>query len=143
MIELIDDLSKLEGTLYFEFLPGVYIDKHWNEQSVFIDDLAICYIEPILIKHINNYNHYNFMSADKYAWQQIIIDLNFQKETLRTAQNFDEYTSNLSFSFLDNENHFAKDFENSKITLSKMIDDLVRWLRKTLKHNNQISILGI
>lgn len=143
MIELIKDVTKRQGTCYFEFLPGVYKDKCWNEESVFIDDLHIYYIEPILAKHINGYYHYTFMSADKSDWQNIIKELNQMKEILRKAKNLNEFTSILSFSFHDPEENFKKDFDKSKTELSNLIDDLVLWLRETLKHHNKISVLGI
>ncbi len=143
MIELIKDVTKCQGTCYFEFLPGIYKDKCWTKESVFIDDLQIYYIEPILAKHINDYDHYTFMSADKSDWQNIIKDLNQMKEFLRKARNFNEFTSKLDFSFRDVEENFTKDFEKSKTELSRLIDDFVLWLRETLKHHNKISVLGI
>ncbi len=143
MIELIKDVSEIEGTCYFEFLPGIYKDECWNEESVYIDYLQIYYIEPILAKHINGYDHYSFMSADKTTWLDIIKDLIQTKEVLRKAQDFDELTSSLSFPFRDIENNFIDSFEESRVELMKMIDDFVLWVRETLKTHNKIAVLGM
>ncbi len=143
MIKLIKDVTEREDTCYFEFLPGTYKGECWNKESVFIYFLHICYIEPILEKHINGYDHYSFMSAAKSDWQNIIEELNQMKEVLRKAQNLNEFTSKLNFSFQDFEENFTKDFEKSKTGLSKLIDDFVLWLQETLKHHNKISVLGM
>lgn len=143
MIELIKDASKLESTCYFEFLPGVYKKECWNKESVFIYYLHIPYIEPILEKFIDNYDHYSFMSVDKTTWQDIIVELNTEKDILRNSNNFDEFTSQLSFSFRDIEDSFTKDFEESKVDLIKLIEDLVLWIRDILKHHKKIAILGM
>jgi hypothetical protein len=142
MIELIKDPNQLQGTCYFEFLPGIYKDKCWNENSVFIDELEIDYISPILAKHIRKYDHYSFMSADKSVWKNIINDLNQMKESLRTSKSFDEFTSQLSFAFRVTH-EFEKDFEESKVKFIKMIDDFVLWIRETLKNHNQMAVLGM
>lgn len=143
MIELIKNASKLESTCYFEFLPRVYKKQCWNKESVFIYYLHIQYIEPILEKFINDYDHYSFMSVDKTIWQDIIFELNAEKEILRNSKNLNEFTSKLVFVFRDIEDNFTKDFEGSKADLMKLIDDLVLWLRETLKHHNKIAILGM
>ena len=143
MIELLRDASKLESTCYFEFLPGIYQKECWNKESVFIYYLHIQYIEPILEKFIDGYDHYSFMSVDKTTWQDIIVELNNEKKILNKSNSFDEFTSKLNFSFRDIEDNFTKDFESSKADLMKLINDLVLWIRNTLKHHNKIAILGM
>jgi hypothetical protein len=143
MIELIKDVNKCESTCYFEFLPGKFNKKCWNNESVFIYYLHICYIEPILEKHICNYDHYSFMSADKLALNKIIHDLSQLTDILQRAKNLIEFTTKLNFSFRDIEENFTKDFRQSKIELMKMIGDFVLWIRETIKSHNQISVLGM
>ncbi len=143
MIELIKDVSECKSTCYFEFLPGVYKKDCWNKESVFIYFLQICYIEPILAKNIDNYDHYSFMSVDKTTWQDIIRELNQMKETLRKSNNLDEFTSKLDYSFRDTEKNFDKDFKKSKAELMKMIDDFVLWIQETLKNENKIAVMGM
>jgi hypothetical protein len=143
MIELIKDKNKCESTCYFEFLPGIYQDNCWNDNSVFIDYQQIYYIEPILEKYINNYDHYSFMSGSKYDWQEIIKELNQMKEVLRKAENLNDFTSTFDFTFWDSEENFAKDFDKSKAELLKMIDDFVLWVQETLKNYDKIAILGM
>lgn len=47
-IRLIRNNKDRDGTCYFEFLPGIYRDKCWNEESVFMDEEVFGFIEPIL-----------------------------------------------------------------------------------------------
>ena len=143
MIELIKDAQKLESTCYFEFLPGVYVKECWNKESVFIYYLHIEYIEPILAKHINNYDHYSFMSVDKTTWRDINKELNRMKETFKKSNNLDEFASNFEFNFRDIEENFSKDFEKSKAELMQMIDDFVLWIQETLKNHNKIAVMGM
>lgn len=143
MIELIKDVNQCENTCYFEFLPGTFKDKCWNEESVFIYYLQICYIELILAKYIFNYDQYSFMSVDKTTWQDLVKDLNKMKEILRKSKSFNELTSNLTYVFQDVEKNFTEDFEKSRNELMKMIDDFVSWIRETLKNHNKIAILGM
>jgi hypothetical protein len=124
-------------------LPGVYVKECWNKESVFIYYLHIGYIEPILAKYIHNYSQYSFMSVDKMTWQDIIKNLNLMKETLRQSDNYDEFTSNLGFSFDDVEENFTRNFEESRKDLMKMIDDFVLWLQETLKNHNKIAVMGM
>lgn len=143
MIELIKDVSKCESTCYFEFLPGIYQNECWNKESVFIYYLHISYIEPILTKHINRYDHYSFMSVDKTNWQDIIKEFNQMKEVLRKTDNLNEFTSKLEFSFRDIEENFTKDFAKSKSELMKMIDDFVLWIQEILNIHNKIAVMGM
>ncbi len=143
MIELIKDVNKCQSTCYFEFLPGIYEQECWGKESVFIYYWQICYIEPILAGYINNYDHYSFMSVDKTVWQDIIDELNKLKEVLRKSESLDELTANLNFTFRDIEENFTKDFKKSRVELMKLIDDLVLWIRETLKNHNKIAVLGM
>jgi hypothetical protein len=83
------------------------------------------------------------MSVDKMTWQDIIKNLNLMKETLRQSDNYDEFTSNLGFSFDDVEENFTRNFEESRKDLMKMIDDFVLWLQETLKNHNKIAVMGM
>lgn len=143
MIELIKDVNKLEETCYFELLPGTYKDKCWNEESIFFTEEDWDYLSPIVRKYVNNYDHYSFMSVDKMSWREIIKELNRWKETLKKAKNIDELTGQTGFFFRDSQENFAKNFEESKNELMKMIDDFVLWLQETLKYQNKIAVLGI
>lgn len=143
MIELIKDVNKLEGTCYFELLPGTFKEKCWNEESVYLIEEDWDYLRPIVEKHIDSYNHYSFMSVDKISWFGIINDLNQLKLNLKTANSLNELSGQIGFFFRDSEKNFENNFTQSKIELTKMIDDLVLWLQETLKHHNKIAVLGI
>src|SRR5204862_292237 len=54
------DAAALEGTAYFEFLPGRYAGECWGRQSVFLTEQAFAHIEPIFQKHRPDFDHYAF-----------------------------------------------------------------------------------
>ena len=65
--KLITDKNELESTCYFEFLPGQYKDKCWNDNSVFLSEESIAIFEDILLDIDPSYDHYAFMewNSDK------------------------------------------------------------------------------
>ena len=58
-IELIQSTAALEGTAYFEFLPGPYHGDHWGEASVFVQEQVFCLIESALQRHHPGFDHYS------------------------------------------------------------------------------------
>lgn len=64
-IRLIRDLSELQGTYYFEILPGKYQDKCWNQNSVFMTEEVFGYLEPIFERRAPNFDHYAFVEIVK------------------------------------------------------------------------------
>ena len=142
-IRLITDLTDLNGTCYFEFLPGIYSGKCWNEKSVFIDDHIIGLIEPVFYRNINNYDHYSFMSADKETWLKITNELCELQNILRNSSDLEEVISNLSIAFPTLTSALEENFNSTKSELVVLINELVIWVTKTLKSNSKISILGM
>jgi hypothetical protein len=59
-IHLIRDKRQLEGTAYFEFLPGRYTGQHWNEKSVYLDEEVLGLIEKPFMDSLPSYDHYAF-----------------------------------------------------------------------------------
>jgi hypothetical protein len=46
-IRLIQNLTELHGTCYFEILPGKYEGNCWNHNSVFLTEEVFGYLEPV------------------------------------------------------------------------------------------------
>lgn len=86
-IKLIKNKNELEGTCYFEFLPGKYNNQCWQDDSVYLDEETFCLIAHIFEKNLLEYDYYSFMEIEKDQWPLIINDLEIlgnQKKELET-----------------------------------------------------------
>ena len=83
---LIQSLSELHGTCYFEFLPG----KYWNQNSVFLTEEVFGYLEPVFKRHEPEFDHYAFIKIPKGMWILIISDFCRLIESLEQAQDIQE-----------------------------------------------------
>jgi hypothetical protein len=143
MIELIKDLNKLEGTAYFEFFPGKYKNKCWNKESVFIDEESFGLIEPIFERCIEKYDHYAFVAVNRKKWERVIDELLSLQEKVRGLKGVDDLQEYIGLFSTATRERFAESFEKNREDLDKLIEDLVAWLRRTLKNYEGISILGL
>ncbi len=71
-IRIIKNKTELEGTVYFEFLPGAFSGICWNEGSLFLDDETFGFLEIALEKHIPDYDRYEFIEIKLEAWLEVI-----------------------------------------------------------------------
>ena len=81
-IRLSRDKSLLEGTAYFEFLPGHYVKEHWNDSSVFLDEEIMCLIERPFMDALPDYDHYSFFDV---SLTQMARHPKSSRETARNA----------------------------------------------------------
>ncbi len=142
-IRLIEDKSELHGTCYFEFLPGSYQGKCWNEQSVFLAEEVFSLIEPVIQRQAPDFSHYAFLDISKERWMEIIRDLRDVRSKCAVATGIGEVREHLGFLFAGSEASFTDDFLGNAQALVKLIDDLIRWLAQTLEREQFVAILGI
>jgi hypothetical protein len=143
VIQLIRDKEKLEGTAYFELLPGRYKKKSWNEESVFLDEESFGFVEHIIEEWVEKYNHYSFVEVNEQRWEGIVVQLLSMRNRLHQARTIDELDGNVGFFFADTRERFAQQFDKNRQDLETMLYDLVKWIRQTLKEHERISILGL
>lgn len=143
MIELIRDVNKLEGTAYFELLPGKYKNKCWNKESVFLDEENFGFIEPIIESCVEKYGRYSLVEVNRERWERIIGELLSLRNKVRQSKRIDDLERDIGYFFTDTKERFAEQFHKSKKDFENMIGDLVRWIRRTLKEHERISILGL
>jgi hypothetical protein len=142
-LKLITSKKELEGTCYIELLPGKFDNsRFWSEESVFLEEEPIGFIEPIIIKHFSEYDHFGFQDIAFEEWHLIIKDLELlQAETAK--YNKDYIKNTCGFMFNSSEHDFFSDFRGNCDLLNQLLLDLISWLKKTLDEYNQIAILGI
>ena len=142
-IRLIREKSQLQGTCYFELLPGKYREQCWNDGSVFMAEDIFALIEPIIARHEPRFDHYSFVDIRPTTWNQIIADLERLAERAELAEDIGELREEVGFSFASRERAFAQEFRANAEALSRLARELSGWLRDQLKRNECISVLGI
>lgn len=133
---LIKDRSLLEGTDYFELLPGQYKGSCWGPESVFMKEQVFAYLEPLLVKHIDGYDHYSFMEVSKEQWFDILRELKDLKVNLSSKGDPVKYIFTMRAEFDSLQDMGIED-------LNSLIGELVQWCEETLKTHPSISILGL
>jgi hypothetical protein len=142
-IGLIRERGQLEGTLYFEILPGEYQGQCWNEGSLFVDEEVFGYLEPIIEEHAPNFDHYAFVEIPRETWRPIIADLRSLRADLAEAENVEELRGRVAFIFEGSEEDFADHFEENRESLRELLGELLVWLEDALEKHEKISVLGI
>jgi hypothetical protein len=140
-IQLIQQLSELDGGDFLEIFPGPYKGRAWNEQSVYVEDEAFSLLTPIVLRHAPEFDNCGNTPISKESWIAIIKDLEALKRDLASANSVDAL--NLQFRNATISSDFGSGFEENKRKLTVLIDDLSGWLNRELEKQTIISILGI
>ena len=140
--KLISDKNELDGTCYFEFLPGKYQDKCWNDNSVFLTLDMIEIIEDLLEKSNEKYDYYDFIYFDN---EQINILENELSKRLIEIKNSQYKLDGKRFKNIkDNEKYYEKmnkDIERNRNNIIEMLEKFIFWIN--LNKDNGITVLGM
>jgi hypothetical protein len=136
--KLIKNKIELKGTCYFEFLPGKYKDKCWNDNSVFISEDAIYVIEDLLKETNENYDHYSFVHYNKK--QMKMLEEKFMK---RLSEMKNDVSYKIIGTYFNEEyyNELNKDIKKNRDEIIKMLEELFLWIESVKE--NEITILGM
>lgn len=142
-IEIIRDKNSLEGTGYFEIMAGPYKNKCWNEGSLFLDEEAFGFVEPVFERLVENYDHYSFMEIDAKKGNLILASLKELQVALGESKTFEEIEQKIGFFYRDTAINFQSNFETNRNRLAKMVEELSEWLEDTFQTHQTISLLGL
>lgn len=142
-IRLIRDKAELQGTCYFEFLPGEYKGQCWNDASVFLAEDVFGLIEPIIARHEPRFDHYSFVAIRRHAWERIIADLERLAERAERASVVGELAGEVEFFFTTTEAEFGREFRANADSLARLARELVGWVREHLREHECVSVLGM
>lgn len=137
--KLITDKKELQGTCYFEFLPGKYQNKCWNVNSVYLTEESLDFIEKLLINVNPEYDHFSFTEFSSEQVEKLINEL---KGAIKHIENNKYVVESIYFSD-DYNAKLNEDLKNYRDDILKLIEELIIWMKETLKNNDRISILGI
>jgi hypothetical protein len=142
-IQLIRNKSELEGTAYFEFLPGRYSGKHWNDTSVFLDEEVMCMIERPFMDTVPDYDHYSFFDVNRSCWQSILSGLSDLRTMLAAAYGMNDVEYQFCCIWPGTKKSFADDFDGNRQKLINLIDDFTGWVKERLHEHESIAVLGM
>jgi hypothetical protein len=142
-IELIRDKAQLDGTAYFEFLPGRYSDKHWNDTSVYIDEEVFCMIERPFQESLPRFDHFAFSDVSAKEWQAVLIQLARFRDRIASASSPREVTELFMCLWDETRQVFSQEFNQNRNDLVRLIDDLRAWIADNLSREQTIAILGM
>jgi len=142
-IRLIRSPAELEGTCYFEFLPGQYCKKCWNEGSVFFAEEVFDLIEPIFERHIPGFDHYAFVEVSRDQCSLIINELETFRDRLANVNGVAELGTLVRLTAAFATRDLESAFLETRRSIQKMVADLAAWLREESAHHNKISVLGM
>ena len=139
---LIINVSQLEGTCYFEFLPGEYKGECWNKHSVYLTEKHFAIIEGLVQSVVKGFDHYAFQKVDSPTTRQLVSVLRTGAGKVEEAESLTELKSIL---FLRNVSRLLepKDVYNNKANVARMMRELSDWLEETNKTYETISVLGM
>jgi hypothetical protein len=143
MIKLYRDTAELEGTAYFELSPGPYRESCWGPDSVFLDEEAFGFIEPIFERLCPTFGHYAFTEIGRPLWHDILRELDARADMLRGDPSDEHVRATLGFFGLDTDSKFFALPTENKQALRELIEALAAWVRAKLQHHNVMSVLGL
>ena len=141
-IRFIKNLSELEGTFYFELLPGEFTGTAWNKNSAFIDESLFDWIEPAF-SILPGFDHYSFATIHKTDWMKCIQHLKEMQDRIQNVRSIPELINGIDLAYNPYPGILETDFDLAIHKFYIFIDDLIEWLQITFTSENQISILGI
>ncbi|MCP4178318.1 MAG: hypothetical protein GY756_11170 [bacterium] len=137
---LIKEKKDLNGTCYFEFLPGKYQEKCWNDNSVFLNSKSFNFIEFLLLQICSGFNRYAFTELSKNQVHELIRILD---ETILEIK----FTDNYAFSGKEYSKSFylslAEKLKNNKSQILKLLEDFENWLGEVIDKYDVVSVLGL
>lgn len=142
-IRLIRDKAKVQGTCYFEFLPGAYREQCWNDGSVFLAEDVFGLIEPIIARHEPQFDHYSFVGIRRPTWERIIADLERLTERAERASGITDLAGEVEFYFTTTQAEFAREFRANADALARLARELAEWVQERLREHDCVSILGM
>lgn len=141
-LTLIRDTKTLEGTCYFEFLPGKFKNKCWNQQSVFLSEDAYELVEECFSRDVDRYDHYAFMEADRETIEKITQCLDVLAAKIENVASLKDLLASMRIGEYQ-RSELEAGWPETKQPLKMMVRELSQWLRDSILGHEVVSILGM
>ncbi|KPB06256.1 hypothetical protein [Bacillus sp. CHD6a] len=147
MIEIIYDVSTLEGSCYIEILPDKYKGDCWSSSSIFFSEDNFSYIMPIFEKCFGKFDYYAFNEIDIETWKSIIKELQKMKDCLSNNPKPNSLKAVIGFPFIYSEEEFmgkfTENYDKNIQQLITMITEFQNWIEAKIPSTKVISVLGM
>ena len=140
---MITDRSALSGTCYFEVLPGSYENECWNPESVYFTEEHFGFIEPTIVRHCPEHDHYAFTNISRSKWQDIVGDLERLANSIDESTRLSDVEGELEMLFTATKQRFLQSETENISKLRTMLFEFVTWIRKMLESRDTIAVLGM
>lgn len=133
------------GGLNMGLCPGTYQGAKSHDDAIQIAEDSFWFLEPGIRKHCSRYAgdaHWGVTAISRDERLQILAEWEQLRAELATAS----MTTDLAILRLvmkDTRKLFVRDFMRNRLKLSKMIGELIVWIRMELIGHDHVSILGI
>ncbi|MFE0507854.1 hypothetical protein ACWF7H_26330 [Peribacillus butanolivorans] len=143
MIEIIYDVSTLEGSCYIEVLPDKNKGECWNTSSIFFTEENFGYIMPAFEKCYKKFDYFAFNEIDTDTWKMIIKELETMKQYLANNPSPQSLKDVLGFPFTYSEEEFMENYDTNIKQLISMITEFQSWIDEKSVSTKFISVLGM
>lgn len=143
MIEIIYDVSTLEGSCYIEVLPDKYKGECWNTSSIFFTEENFGYIMPAFERCYKKFDYFAFNVIDTDTWKMIIKELETMKQYLANHPSPQSLKGVLGFPFTYSEEEFMENYDTNRKQLISMITEFQSWIDEKSVSTKFISVLGM
>ncbi|MDR3056654.1 MAG: hypothetical protein LBU84_00760, partial [Prevotella sp.] len=131
----IHNKDELEGSDDFEFLPGKFQGEWRNDNSVFMYESSVVFIEDLLEKNHNEFDHWG---VTYYNTEQLdMLEYELSKRLIEIRENKEISIKYINEIYCRSLNKKIKIFRND---ILKMFDELISWIK--LNKENGITVLG-
>ena len=140
---MITDQSQLSGTCYIEVLPGKYENQCWNPESVYFEEEHFGFIEPTIVRHCPEHDHYAFTNISRLKWQAIVADLERFANMIGDETRPSNIEGQVGLFFATTKQSFLRSDEENMAELRAMLIEFISWIRKMLDSHDTIAVLGM
>jgi hypothetical protein len=143
-LKLITNKEELEGTAYFELLPGRFNGKFWNNNAVFMSESSFGFMEDVINKHYADYDHYDCsMNIHRDIWMLIITNLQYRKAIIDEAMDPEVLIAACRFLDQYTIGNLRKNWDNDKQEIQALFESTLSWLQQTLQMHEYIVLMGL
>ncbi|MBB6482285.1 hypothetical protein [Spirochaeta isovalerica] len=137
---LIRKTEELDGTCYFEFLPGKYQDKCWNSHSVYLTEDSAAFVEDIFHQISNEYDHYSFTELNKEQIQLFLTLIDSRISKMKSTKQYKLESTIFSEYYY---NYLMNDYIKYKKQIITLLFDFKIWLSEIIQSYDRITIMGL